>query len=719
MDNPFGVASISPFDPTCLAVVPSMLGPLNTVLAMAPVLGTAVILSFRALADPSAWMRLFRFTLHAALHRPVKFLGIAGGATMGILAIAWLLSPVVVPARESSGEVSPAPWPTFHGDAQRRGVGLSPDRAFTVRPRRRWRFQEGLPFDRLPFSSSPAIAGESAIIGSDNGRVYRLSLTDGEPLWIFEARHPVFSSPVVTGHRVYVGEGLHHTQDAQLYCLDLQSGQPIWHVQTSSHVESSPAIKANQVYFGAGSDGVYCVDARSGNVQWRFRNAHVDASPLVGQGRVFFGGGYGSDGVYCLRATDGSLLWKIETPAPVWSAPALGTAGLVVAIGNGNFNASDPSPMGAVWCLDPATGEVRWESPKFSDSVLTAPVISGESIVVGSRNGSLAALGAVDGRPRWTVPFGAPVVATPVVDHHRVYAAADDGRLRCLDLDSGEVLWIYETADPAASLMRAAPRIQSSPALSRDGLVVGVSDGTVHCLAGKSGPQRAAESRTNSRVRILALAEEGFSGTLRAATAVTGNCGIGILLLALGFRFALAPTDWIQARQKCRLRRFRSDAERIEADCVDYRIARYEVRHRFHAAGLNPFYLLIPAVVQACLFVVAFLAFGSMTFYAGHSLPGVPDLGRPDSILGLWAGRPFPLLPFLVGLMVFGHGWGVGGHGRVGYLGWGFAALAAVGLTFSWPAALLIFTAGVLACGTAIHGALARFSRAGEIDGRA
>ena len=114
-----------------------------------------------------------------------------------------------------------------------------------------------------------------------------MSLEDGVPLWTFEARHPIFSSPVAFDGRVYVGEGLHYTRDAKLYCLDVVTGNVIWDFQTTSHTESTPAVSNRKVYFGAGDDGLYCLDAETGRLKWRFSDAHVDGGPLLHNGRVY------------------------------------------------------------------------------------------------------------------------------------------------------------------------------------------------------------------------------------------------------------------------------------------------------------------------------------------------------------------------------------------------------------------------------------------------
>jgi len=55
--------------------------------------------------------------------------------------------------------------------------------------------------------SSPVVCGDKALIGSDDGRLYILRLTDGRQLWSYEIGKPITGSPAVANGRVTVGAG--------------------------------------------------------------------------------------------------------------------------------------------------------------------------------------------------------------------------------------------------------------------------------------------------------------------------------------------------------------------------------------------------------------------------------------------------------------------------------------------------------------------------------
>ena len=62
--------------------------------------------------------------------------------------------------------------------------------------------------------SSPAVCGDKVVVGSDDGRLYLVSLATGKELWSYEIGQPISSSPAVAGGRVVVG-----SEDGGVYCF--------------------------------------------------------------------------------------------------------------------------------------------------------------------------------------------------------------------------------------------------------------------------------------------------------------------------------------------------------------------------------------------------------------------------------------------------------------------------------------------------------------------
>ena len=166
--------------------------------------------------------------------------------------------------------------------------------------------------------SSPAVAGTTVYVGSDDGRLYAFDAAGGEascsgapktcsPLWTGATRGVINSSPAVDGKTVYVG-----SDDGRLYAFDAagvascsgapKTCQPLWTASTNGPVNSSPAVANGVVYVGSNDSNVYAFDAagsincsggapRSCSALWSAAT-HASlgvSSPAVANGVVYVG----------------------------------------------------------------------------------------------------------------------------------------------------------------------------------------------------------------------------------------------------------------------------------------------------------------------------------------------------------------------------------------------------------------------------------------------
>jgi len=82
---------------------------------------------------------------------------------------------------------------------------------------------------------------------------------------------------------------------------------------------------------------------------------------------------------------------------------------------------------------------------KFDDAFYTVAV--GETVFFGSSvDHQLYALDAATGRVRWRFFTGAPIRLAPSVADGRVYVGSDDGKVYCLAVDDGRLLWEFDAA---------------------------------------------------------------------------------------------------------------------------------------------------------------------------------------------------------------------------------------------------------------------------------
>lgn len=472
------------FVPRAYAVIPSLTGPLQSLLAVLPQLLMFLVAALGVVF--SLWkLGLARLKNYLVGHKALS-------AMILLVLAAAIVSTVVIfsgrsaskshlsSAADSHSQASaarfPSAWPTFRGDMTRSGNPTGS--RGPLNPQISWVFKDE-EFKLSDFASSPAVVGGKIYVGaaqgtvfSSFGLVYCLKAEDGQMLWKFKTKYEIFSSPVVVEGRVYIGEGLHRHEKSRLYCLDAETSELIWDFQTQSHVESSPTVIDGKLIFGAGGDGVYCLDAKTGREIWHFSGIHVDLSPAVSEGKVLVGTGYDQMGVYCLDLKTGALLWRRQTRYPVWGSPAIYDGKAYFGLGNGNFIESDPNPYGALLCLDLDSQRERWKY-EVVDAVLTSAAVAEGKVYFGSRDGRLYCLDAKSGKLIWQYETGAPILSSSAVAGDLVYFGAQQGKIYALNRSTGELKWEQDLSKITSTQMK----ILASPAAASGQIYIGGSNG--------------------------------------------------------------------------------------------------------------------------------------------------------------------------------------------------------------------------------------------------
>jgi outer membrane protein assembly factor BamB len=336
-----------------------------------------------------------------------------------------------------------------------------------------WTFE---PAGRGAVAASPLVVGDrvfAAVIHdlglAHFGAVYCLDRRTGRREWKFDdggRMQHMISTPCFTDGRVYLGEGMHGNFVCKFYCLDSADGRKCWDFEAAGHIESSPCVAGGKVFFGAGDDGVHALDAATGKPRWHFHgDFHVDAGPAVVGGRLYAGSGVSRRNkrteAFCLDADTGRPLWRTPTDLPVWAAPAVDGADVFVALGNGRLSESvapPERPRGALLRLDADTGREVWRYD-VPDGVLVKPSLDAGRVYFGARDGCCYCVERAGGRLVWKQDVGGPVVAAPCLCGDRLYVAAGEGRVCCLGAGDGRPVWVFDVAAHS----RTRPRLFSAP----------------------------------------------------------------------------------------------------------------------------------------------------------------------------------------------------------------------------------------------------------------
>jgi outer membrane protein assembly factor BamB len=304
--------------------------------------------------------------------------------------------------------------------------------------------------------SSPAVFDRSVIVGSSNGRLYRLNASDGTELWnrtlIAQPRFSgITSSPRVAFDWVYIGTFNETGGPGEVVSLWASNGTVAWRHRTGSIHYSSPAVFHGTVYVGVMGRyntttnitfdppyGVLAMHASNGTERWFFpTGGPVAASPLVTGSSVIAASRDGK--LYSIRTSDGKEAWRSAVEAGV-SSPALFRD--TIFVGGGNLLGS-----GRVTAVDRATGVTRWTY--VPNGPVQSSITYADGKVLFSTNsgqGTIYALNASSGVPVWTYrPAPADyILASPVVADGTVFAPSDNGH-------------VYAFRDPGSSATPPSP----------------------------------------------------------------------------------------------------------------------------------------------------------------------------------------------------------------------------------------------------------------------
>jgi outer membrane protein assembly factor BamB len=219
--------------------------------------------------------------------------------------------------------------------------------------------------------------------------------------------------------------------DDRLYCsgyggvtvLSTSDGSEQWSVDLPSEAEPTrPAVADGVAYIGSNGGSVRAVDASdgSGQVCWAHGTgsdrAHV---PTVVDGTVYVGTSdpETDDGKLLAIDADGTEQWSVETTQTLAGARPVVTDDTIYL----------GSASGTLAAHDRADGSRRWGFDA-EDWLVSQPAVDPDAGVLycGSNDRNCYAVDTSDGSERWRVAVGYGPTP-PVFDDERVYAPSNDG----------------------------------------------------------------------------------------------------------------------------------------------------------------------------------------------------------------------------------------------------------------------------------------------------
>ncbi|MBX0324628.1 PQQ-like beta-propeller repeat protein [Halomicroarcula sp. F13] len=280
----------------------------------------------------------------------------------------------------------------------------------------RWRVLLDDPGDTVCYDSGLAVGdagGTDRAYVAGCGRVQAFRVDDGSVLWETPDVASLESITTVDG-RLYVSGG-------GLTALDGADGTVRWTALDDADGLTPPGATAETVVVGSDAGTVYALDAADGTERWRNDlGGHRIQTPTLVDGTVYVATSVPEDDrgeLVALDAADGRERWRIDTgQALADSRPVVTDDTVLLGTASGSLHAHRRD-----------TGTQRWRFDA-DDWLVTQPAVApgGGTAYVGSNDGNCYAVSLADGEQRWSVAVGYSSV-TPAVDGDRVFVGSHDG----------------------------------------------------------------------------------------------------------------------------------------------------------------------------------------------------------------------------------------------------------------------------------------------------
>jgi outer membrane protein assembly factor BamB len=179
----------------------------------------------------------------------------------------------------------------------------------------------------LPFAEALAVPpvwdNGWLITAASSGEIRAYRAGDGELIWRRDVTSPAHAAPALAADRVYIP-----TTDGRIVALHVDNGEPIWERQLGGAVNDILALE-DRLFAGSHDNFFYCVMAKDGRVDWRWRTgADVIGKPIADKRYVYF---VALDNVLrAMNLVTGGQQWMRPLPIrPAFGAVKVGPAILV------------------------------------------------------------------------------------------------------------------------------------------------------------------------------------------------------------------------------------------------------------------------------------------------------------------------------------------------------------------------------------------------------
>ena len=306
---------------------------------------------------------------------------------------------------------------------------------------------------------SVAVDGGRLYVGSRDGSLYAVNLSDGQLQWRFrtEQSNDIVGTPCIRKPFVYVS-----CYDTFLYAVRLTTGRKVWATKLGGRLQAGPVLSPDgrTIYIGSDDKYIYAVDSTSGDVRWRFlTDGSVSKNCVVNSRVVYVVSGAGT--LYAINAKTGRENWRLKFESRLTTVPCLVKNMLYLGSANGQLVA-----------LNVLDRKIKWRY-KTKAGINSTPIYAQGKILVGSDDAWLHVISASAGTPVWKFKTGGAVRSAPAVSSDGfVYLASHDGYFYALDLAKGGLVWNY----------KIGKKLSAAPVVANDLVILGSTDRKIYAF---------------------------------------------------------------------------------------------------------------------------------------------------------------------------------------------------------------------------------------------
>lgn len=350
-------------------------------------------------------------------------------------------------------------WTIFRGDPALSGhTGI----ALPDEPALRWSFETG------PRTVCSPVVKDGTVYWCDRrGKLYGV---DADGVQVFERDLATFveASPLIHENILYIG-----TIDGHLLAIRLSDGSTLWDFATEGQISGSPNrlrfAGRDAIVVGSYDNWMYCVDTVSGELLSRFESGYYLNGAVAAWGHcVLFGGC--DQYVRIIDGAAGAQTDSLMLDAYIPASPAIDGDSAYV----GDY-------LGNLYELRLREGRITGsrklrEGQEDGDGFTSVPAVDEKTVYAYTGDRHLAAYDRKEGREIWSVLMkGNLGESSPLVCRDRILACTESGLVCIFDRKDGRLLWEYDAGED----------ILGSPAVIRGRFYVLTAKGTLLCFGNK------------------------------------------------------------------------------------------------------------------------------------------------------------------------------------------------------------------------------------------